>query len=203
MNAFIEKHQQHIIGVLSGWDRMVFQGTLRVIAHLAGMYCYLRCRRILLKDFKEYAQRQTAALIHASVAQAENRGRPNLYLPSARTNKEQIALKIAARDGVREGLVCVLRTIEPCVTYELYRNRQAQTLELEQVPSKCLHLYHYWYDPYFGFMGGRVQTWFPFAIQLWFNGREWLARQMDREGLKYRRADNCFPWIADSRAPRS
>lgn len=23
------------------------------------------------------------------------------------------------------------------------------------------------------------------------NGREWLARQLDREGLKYRRQDNC------------
>lgn len=197
MNAFIEKHQKHIIGVLSGWDRLVFRGTLRLIAHLAGMCSYLRCRHILLKDFKAYAQRLTAELIQASAAQAEKDGRPNLYLPSARANKEQIALKIAARDGVREGRICVLRTIEPCATYELHRNRQAKTLELQRVPSKCLHLYHYWYDAYFGFMGARIQTWFPFAIQLWINGREWLARRMDQEGLKYRRADNCFPWIAD------
>jgi hypothetical protein len=32
MNAFIEKHQKHIIEVLSGWDRLVFRGTLRLIA---------------------------------------------------------------------------------------------------------------------------------------------------------------------------
>jgi hypothetical protein len=197
MNAFIEKHQKHIIGVLSGWDRIVFRGTLRLIAHLAGMSSYLRCRHILLKDFKAYAQRQTAELIQASVAQAEKRGRPNLYLPSARTDKEQVALKIAAQDGVREGLICILRTIEPCLTYELHRNRQAKTLELERVPGKCMHLYHYWYDAYFGFMGGRIQTWFPFAIQLWMNGREWLAKRMDQKGLNYRRHDNCFPWIAD------
>jgi hypothetical protein len=25
------------------------------------------------------------------------------------------------------------------------------------------------------------------------NGREWLARRMDREGLRYCRQDNCFP----------
>jgi hypothetical protein len=92
MNAFIEKHQKHITGVLSGWGRIVFRGTLRLIAHLAGMSSYLR-------------------------------GRPNLYLPSARTDKEQVALKIAAKDGIREGLICVLRTIEPCLTYELHRNR--------------------------------------------------------------------------------
>lgn len=29
------------------------------------------------------------------------------------------------------------------------------------------------------------------------NGREWLARQMDRAGIRYQQQDNCFPWIAD------
>ena len=65
-----------------------------------------------------------------------------------------------------------------------------------------MHLYQYWYDEYFGFMGARIQTWFPFAIQMWMNGREWLAHRMDREGLAYRRQDNCFPWMADFRKLR-
>jgi hypothetical protein len=41
----------------------------------------------------------------------------------------------------------------------------------------------------------RIQTWFPFNIQIGLNGREWLARQMDREGLRYQQQENCFPWI--------
>jgi hypothetical protein len=197
MNAFIEKHSKSIIGVLSGWDRIVFRGTLRLVANLAGMYAYLAHRRILMKDFKEYAQRKTAKLIEASVAKAEQGGRPNRYLPSARTDKEQIALDIASRDGVQEGLICILRTVEPCMTYQLHRNRQRKTLDLTLFHGKCMHLYHYWYDAYFGFMGARIQTWFPFAIQMWMNGREWLAKRMDQEALAYRRYDNCFPWIAD------
>jgi hypothetical protein len=197
MNAFIEKHKKHIIGVLSGWDRIVFRGTLRLVANLAGMCSYLAYRGILMKDFKEYAQHKTAQLIEASMAKAEQGGRPNVYLPSARTDKEHVALDLAARDGVTEGLICILRTVEPCLTYQLHRNRQAQTLDLELFHGKCMHLYHYWYDEYFGFMGARLQTWFPFAIQMWMNGREWLARKMDRETLAYKRHDNCFPWIAD------
>jgi hypothetical protein len=197
MNSFIEKHRKHIIGVLSGWDRIVFRGTLRLVANLAGMNSYLSYLGILMKDFKEYAQRKTAELIEASVAKAEPAGRPNRYLPSARTDKEQIALDIAARDGVQQGLICILRTVEPCMTYQLHRNRQNKTLDLELFQGKCMHLYHYWYDEYFGFMGARIQTWFPFAIQMWMNGREWLARRMDQETLAYRREDNCFPWIAD------
>jgi hypothetical protein len=44
-------------------------------------------------------------------------------------------------------------------------------------------------------MNARIQSWFPFSIQIWLNGREWLARQMDRVGIGYQRRDNCFPWI--------
>ena len=46
-------------------------------------------------------------------------------------------------------------------------------------------------------MHARIQTWFPFYIHVCINGREWLARRMDREGLRYCRQGNCFPWIQD------
>ena len=197
MNAFIEKHSKHIIGVLSGWDRIVFRGTLRLVANLAGMNAYLWHIGILMKDFKQYALDKTAQLIQSSSARVEAAGRPNEYLYSAQTNKEQRALEIAKRDHITEGLICMLRTVEPCMTYQIHRNRANKTLDLQLLHGKCMHLYQYWYDPYFGFMGARIQTWFPFAIQMWMNGREWLAHRMDQKGLGYRRQDNCFPWIAD------
>ena len=49
--------------------------------------------------------------------------------------------------------------------------------------------------PVFGFMSARLQTWFPFPVHLYRNGRTWLARQMDQAGISYRRHDNCFTWI--------
>ena len=31
-----------------------------------------------------------------------------------------------------------------------------------------------------------------------FNGREWLARQLARDGRDdFKRADNCFPWLGN------
>jgi hypothetical protein len=62
---------------------------------------------------------------------------------------------------------------------------------------QCLFVYHYWIDAVFGFMSARLQTWFPFALYVYMNGREWLARQMDQAGMQYRRHDNCFSWIED------
>ena len=43
----------------------------------------------------------------------------------------------------------------------------------------------------------RLQTWFPFPIQVCINGREWLAREMDKAGIGYKRRDNCFIHIDD------
>jgi hypothetical protein len=46
-------------------------------------------------------------------------------------------------------------------------------------------------------MSARIQTWFPFSIQVCMNGREWLARRMDEAGMDYQRYDNSFPWVDD------
>jgi hypothetical protein len=70
-------------------------------------------------------------------------------------------------------------------------------IKLERAWRKCLFVYQYWMHPVFGFMSARLQTWFPFPIHIYLNGREWLARQMDNAAIRYRRHDNCFTWIAD------
>jgi hypothetical protein len=41
MNEFIARHAERITGVLSGFDRLVFRGTLRPISYPEGMMGYL------------------------------------------------------------------------------------------------------------------------------------------------------------------
>jgi hypothetical protein len=53
---------------------------------------------------------------------------------------------------------------------------------------KCLHLYFYFVDAEFGIMHVRLQTWLPLTIQVCINGREWLAREMDKAGIKYQKS---------------
>ncbi len=197
MHEFIAKHQDQIAGVLSGFDRLVFRGTLRRIRYQQGMKGYLWANQVLLKDFGAHAEQVTERLKEASLAQARAAGRPVEYLPSSQVSKEQIARQITAQDGISSGLVCVLTSVEPCWSFELHRNRENKRLELEPRYRRCLFLYHYWMHPVFGFMNARIQSWFPFPIQICLNGREWLAQQMEAAGLDYVRQDNCFPWIAD------
>ena len=35
------------------------------------------------------------------------------------------------------------------------------------------------------------------AIHVYVNGHEWLARQLDKRGVRYRRLDNAFLWLED------
>ena len=51
MQEFIARHKDGINGTLSGFDRLVFRGTLRSIAYVDGMRNYLHRNGVLLKDF--------------------------------------------------------------------------------------------------------------------------------------------------------
>lgn len=197
MTRFIQRFADKITGVLSGFDRLVLRGSLRYLRYPGGMMRLLWKRQVLLKEFGSYAQGVTEQLKRASCQAAEQHKRPIVYLPSPKTDKAMLARKIAEKDDVREGVIAVFSAVEPCLSYEVYRARETKRLKLVPRWRKCLYLYHYFIDPQFGFMNARIQTWFPFSIQICLNGREWLARQMDRAGLCYRRQDNCFVWLED------
>ena len=197
MEKFVSRHADAVIGTLCGFDRLVFRGTLRMLAHRGGMMTYLSAAGVLLKDFGAHALELSRRLREASEAVARQSSRPIRYLASSAVSKEEIAHAIARADGIEQGLVCILTAVEPCLSYEIVRQREAKLLELEPRWRKCLHLYHYQVHPVLGFMQARIQTWFPFSIQVCLNGREWLARAMDAAGIGYVQRENCFVRLED------
>jgi len=197
MECFLKHHQDHIRGVLSGFDRVVFRGTLRSISHVKGMETFLNVHHVLLKDFGSFVEAQSSLLKTHAQKFAQDHKRPYKYIVSASRSKADIAKEIMHRDGIEEGLICVLSCVELCMSYTIRRDRDSKTIHLESAPRKCLHLYFYFIDHEFGFMHVRLQSWFPFPIQVCINGREWLARDLDKAGISYQRRDNCFIEIAD------
>jgi hypothetical protein len=197
MRAFLSRFAALVRGVLSGFDRLFFSGTLRNLAHPRGLQRYLWALRIPYKDFADHSLEVTARLEQASLRLAQQQGREIRYLNSAQHRKEDIAREIAARDRIKNGLICVLRSVDPCMSFQINKNHQTHKLEIHYRQRKCLHLYHYQMHPVFGFMHARIQTWFPFRVYVCLNGREWLARQMDQAKLHYVRRANTFTWVED------
>ena len=183
MKQFITKYAHTIKGVLSGFDRLVFRGSMRSFNFDAGRQFYLYLEKLPYKDFVEHARKTTERVKIASLAPVQAEGRPVVYLASSKISKEETAKRIATENQITEGNICVLTVVEPCMGLDIIGNKATHRLEIVARPRKCLHYYHYRYHPVFGFMNARIQTYFPFAIQICMNGREWLSRQLDGAGL--------------------
>ena len=197
MQTFLGRMKQEVKGTLSGLDRVRFRGTIRWLSSLQGLGSYLGTVRVLLKDFRGWARGLTDQIDKATERLAEAAGRPVEYLASSRERKETRALDIAAADGVTEGLIAVLKCVEPCHTFQVGPNAATKRLELRHGPGKCSHLYFYTLDRQWGLTHLRLQTWAPFTIHVCLNGREWLARQLTRAKIGFDQRDNCFVDVDD------
>jgi hypothetical protein len=197
MQLFLTRHTSEVKGTPSGFDRVRFRGTLRWLANTRGLGAWLYRANVLLKDFKGYAMGLTETIKQASKQLAEQAGRPYIHLFSSSERKEDVARDIARRDGIDSGLVCVLRAVEPCITFTVGPNRQLKKLEIRRQNGKCLHYYFYGIDRRLGWLNVRLQTWFPFTVQIVLNGREWLAQELMRQAVAFDRRDNCFVDMAD------
>lgn len=186
------------MGVLSGFDRLRLMATLRPLYQPSLMLRYLSRAGVLLKDFAAFAGGWTEQVRAAAHQLAEQTGRPLIYLQRSSQRKELLARDLARREGLSKGLIGIWSVLEPCLTYFVRRDREQKKLVLRLEPGKCLHYYFYFLHEQLGLLHLRLQTWFPFAMNVCLNGRHWLARQMDQAGLGYVQRENCFTWIEDT-----
>src|SRR6266446_3127434 len=194
--SFTDQFGSLIKCALGGWDRLRFHASLRPLFSPKWMRTYLCAAKVRLVDFAAHAEGLTEHLRQEAQKAAAAVGRPYHFLRSKKISKEKFIEDIAQRDSVRSGLIAVLGAVEPCLTLTVRGSadrRLAPVLEKRQ----CLHLYHYYEHPVVGRCHVRLQTWYPFSVDVCLNGRLWLAKQMDAAGLAYRRADNCFVDLAD------
>lgn len=198
MYNFLQPYKEKVIGILKGFDRLLFRGTLRQIACPAGLGWYLNQKAdVLLKDFIGWAEQVSSRLEEAALAAKGFEGRQNQYLRSGSIPKDELAREIAGKEGITQGPICIFRTVETCSGFELKRDPVEKKIKLVSRIRKCLHIYHYQIHPHFGFMHTRLQTWLPCTMYVCINGREWLSRELDKKRLGYVRKRNCFVDLED------
>lgn len=191
MERFLARHEGRIKGILSGFDRLLFRGTLQSICHPYALDKFLSREGILIKEFFGYANKLSEQLKKHAEKMVSAQGRPFIYLNSSKDDKEKAALKVLEENPVQEGLICVLSCVESCMTFHM------RGLQITKAERKCAHYYFYYLDREFGLMHVRLQTWFPFTVQVCLNGREYLARRLRRLGIECTQNDNCCTDVAD------
>ena len=198
MDTLLNRFGAKVNSVIMGFDRIMFKGMIMPIMHAAGMTSFLVARRILNKDFKDYAIKQSQAIVRSAEKLAiEQSGHGIDYIWSSDLRKEALAHDRQKETGVKEGLIGVWSCVESCNTFRSTFDPTSTHPLLKGERSKCKHLYFYFDDPVYGFMSVRLQTWTPYEIQVALNGREWLRRSLDEAGCEYFVNGNKFLHIGD------
>jgi hypothetical protein len=205
VGTFEELHCKRITGSLAMFDRMIFKGHLSALYKQDGARCFLWSQGVALKDFTAYAKSTTERIANNARRLVTDAGRPVISFDHVKTRnrtqqKDELAKSIAVRDGVTAGIVCLISAVEPCFSFQVRTRHDTGRIELFRRERKCLHHYLYLIDDEFGFMHVRIQGWIPYECQIYINGREWLARQLDKRGIGYVRYDNSLLAIDDHQA---
>jgi hypothetical protein len=193
-NSFFLKFAPSLIAVLGCHDRIIFKGHLPFSdeAHLNRFVDHtLRIKR---KDFLAFAKDKAELLVNNAKDFAARQGAPYVYL-QGRHRKEDLVQQQIRERRLSEDLVCVLCCQETCRTVKLRYGDGRPRLVFTCRPQRVL--YFYFLDPQFGLRHVRVQTWFPFTTQVYVNGHDWLARQLQAAGSGFEQHDNAFTQLDD------
>lgn len=196
MYTMIKQYADKIKGTFAFFDRMIINGYSRPFLSeqmRSGTFCQLD---VLYKDFMDYFKKITETLTSHIKDSAFLLGRPVIYLSSSSICKEDEAKAVLQSSPVDDGLIYVLKTLESCKTAKVYGSDQGR-LVVKSTSTKCLHYYLYYLDREFGFMFVKIQTWFPFNIRVYINGREMMKHVFDTNGITYQCYDNSFTDISD------
>jgi len=197
MERFLERYGNEVKGVISGWDRIAFRGTIRWLATVRGVATYLSTHDILLKDYGHWVGSLTDRIRGGCEAVADSLGIRREYLRSSAVDKDAWARQIAKSERIETGPICMFSVVEPSWSPTVVGSRKSRMLEIEMRLRKCIWIYFYFNDAQLGFGHLRLQTWVPFGIKGNLNGRHWVERSLMDARVKYVKQDNCFRWIAD------
>jgi hypothetical protein len=176
---------------------VIFKGYLQVGGDNQLNNWVDRVLKIRRKDFIPQLGGFSEQLVQHSKKTAQEAGAHWEYL-QGRTRKEKLVDELARKKKHADGLIAVLCCLETCRSIQLLHGKTRPWLTFRRRQQRVL--YYYYLDPQYGRMYVRLETWFPFTVQVYVNGHEWLARQMAQRHLGFVQEDNAFTQLDDPKA---
>ena len=198
MKNFIDRFLGLVKDVMTGFDRIVFKGFILPLMSASEVMHFCRNRGTLNKNYKDWMLSQTKSIIATTEQYAlDNCGQSVTHIPTWRIRKEELAHEKQRKGQISNGLIGVWFCLEQGSSYRAVYCSENGFPQLKNYQTQCKHLYFYFDDIEFGFMNIRLQTWFPYHIQVCLSGREWLRRGLERAGIDFLVHGNKFLNIAD------
>jgi len=197
MKILTTTYENKIAGTISCYDRVIITGTIPQICYSQGMTSYLYSHNIKIFDYAKFAEPFKEQLRSNAEQIAKENNIEIEFVRKSHIRKEDLVKKVLNKRGTHPGLVHILSAMESCNSYTPWHNKQTRKTYLKGSQGKCLHYYFYFIDPYLGYGYVRVPTWSPFKLQIYINGHNILANELDRNKIKYTMLDNAFDYIED------
>jgi hypothetical protein len=193
---FTKQWQSQVSSQLSCFDRVILTGYLPfwsagyVNGWIGGVL------GIRHKDFLPQMKQLSQKLVDFAKRKAKRCGAPFHNL-QGKCRKDAMIDRIDRERKHPQGLIAVLQTQESGRTVKLRWGQGRPRFEFAYRPQRTL--YFYLNDRRFGRMFVRIQTWFPWRIQIYVNGHEWLARKLRKRRIPFEQHDNAFLSLGDPR----
>jgi len=199
MKKLIERFSDLVKGSISGFDRIVFKGFILPLMAAKGAMSFCQTNGILNKNYKKWMMEQTSCLVETVDQFAkDNCGQGIIHIPTWRIRKEKLAHERQRTEQIENGLIGVWSCLESGSSFRAHYCKKTGYPQLKNYQTRCKHLYFYFDHNDFGFMNIRLQTWFPYHIQICLNGREWLRRCLEQqENVHFLAQGNKFLHISD------
>jgi len=197
MDLLTTTYKDKIAGILSCFDRVIITGTIPQICYSQGMTSYLYSQNIKIFDYAKFAEPFKEELRANAEQIAKDNNIEIEFVRKTHIRKEDLVKKVLDKRGYHTGLVHILSAMESCNSYKPWHDKKTGKTFLKGTQGKCLHYYFYFIDPYLGYGYVRVPTWCPFKLQIYINGHNILANELERNNIKYTMLDNSFDYIED------
>ncbi len=179
------------------WDRIVLRGYYERLQRPANIVYFFRNVCGIYPITPEVLASRTKHYRTWVDSYAAHRGIPILSPPKG-ARKDEFVKPFYRRFRGDEGVVVILKSMEKSRTFVSYEPRYPPPSgkdyrQIRSAPGKhFLHYYFYILDPIMGPMFLRVASYLPFSVNCYFNGHSFLAQQLRRRSIRFRKEENAI-----------
>lgn len=195
--TFAEQHSKRIDGILHGFDRLIFKGYLNSFFPEKGIYYYLSQIGVRLTGYNNFMKGQQKLFRNHIHQIAIDEDVEIHYVNKSKKSKDEIAKRDFQKVSNKKGLISIISCLETSPSFSLRGNKALKELEVVRENRQHLHYYLFYNDAEFGWMHFKVQSWYPFTIQIYVNGKEHLKRCLEKQDIAFETYDNSITWVED------
>jgi hypothetical protein len=192
------------------FDRVVIQGYLPLLTRPEHIVHFFRDVHGIYPITKQALAQRTQDYQHWVKAFARNHHLP-LQWPEKDMKKKGLRQEDYVRPYLRAmerrqrfGVYFIFKTMEQGPSFRSclpqYPTDDPNYRIIKRNWTRYTHYYFYLRDPVLGPMILCVGSFLPFQTRYWINGHSFIAVELERQGMAFRKDDNAFLWVADPQA---